>query len=184
MPTIADAAGLTTPGGWDAFFAQYYPLVRAVVGRRLACPGDADDAAQEVMVNVFLHAHKREFDPAKGRVRNWLLAVARNAVNTHLYHAARRAFTGHASGFDARPAPEPDATDLARAEALDAHRAMYRRAKRRVAPGTKASVWESFERTAMGEKAPAVARSMNSTPNTVYVNKCRTIKKLRAAAGV
>ncbi|MGZ5419762.1 MAG: RNA polymerase sigma factor [Solirubrobacterales bacterium] len=59
------------------FQSRVYGLVYTIVGD----PGRAEDVAQEAFVKAWRHA--ASYDPRRGRVSTWLLAIARNvAIDT------------------------------------------------------------------------------------------------------
>ena len=81
--TITDEQLLSRIAGGDreAFaelFDRYGRAVHTVCWRVLNDPGMAEDAAQEAFAAAWRAA--RGFDPARGSVTGWMLAIARNAA--------------------------------------------------------------------------------------------------------
>jgi RNA polymerase sigma-70 factor (ECF subfamily) len=73
-------------GGPDAattLVARYRDPVRRWLRARGLSDADADDLAQETFVRLFAEGVLAKADPAKGRFRSLLLAVARNVVLHH-----------------------------------------------------------------------------------------------------
>ena len=68
---------------FETIVLRYQTTLFRVV-RNLAGDGQAEDIVQEVLLAAF--AHIGRFDPSKGSLRTWLLAIARNKAR----NAARR----------------------------------------------------------------------------------------------
>jgi RNA polymerase sigma-70 factor, ECF subfamily len=76
------------PEAWHALYDAYAAQVWTAVARLLG-PGTADVA--DVVQETFLAAARsaRNFDPAQGRLWNWLVGIARNQVALHYRSRAR-----------------------------------------------------------------------------------------------
>ena len=84
---IGPQASAGTPARFEAFYRGRYQEIAAYVRRRVA-----DDAADDVIANVFTVAWRRFGDvPGPPQDRPWLFAVARNSISDH-NRAQRRWF--------------------------------------------------------------------------------------------
>jgi RNA polymerase sigma-70 factor (ECF subfamily) len=68
-------------------YRELHPLVARFVARRVDSRADAEELVAEVFRRVV--EHLREFDPARGSLRAWVLRIARNAVIDH-YRTRKR----------------------------------------------------------------------------------------------
>jgi RNA polymerase sigma factor (sigma-70 family) len=111
MHDVADDALLAAMAAGDAeasvvfvrrFQARVFGVARAVVGD----PERAEDVAQEAFVRAWRHGGT--FDPRRGSVTSWLLAITRNLAIDHL-RAQRLRPTDHLEPVIAQVvAPDPD----------------------------------------------------------------------------
>ena len=71
---------------WETFCREYSGPLLSVVRQRFAC---SEELAEEVVHLTFIRCVKaiRSFDPARGRLFDWLKAIARNEARTHLRRA-------------------------------------------------------------------------------------------------
>jgi len=71
---------------WEAFCREYSGPLLSAVRQRFAC---SEELAEEVVHLTFIRCVKaiRSFDPARGRLFDWLKAIARNEARTHLRRA-------------------------------------------------------------------------------------------------
>src|SRR5260370_30752383 len=81
------------PQAWKAFVQRYTPVVAAWCRRWKLQDADIQDVTQEVLLKLAKHLGRFPYDPAKGRFRDWLLAVARN-VWSDIREKRRRAGWG------------------------------------------------------------------------------------------
>lgn len=75
---------------WDEFFACYWPTIYGFARHRGCSDNTAEEIVQEVMLKVFQQRDVYQYDPARGRFRDWLGAVVRNNVAEHRRRPANR----------------------------------------------------------------------------------------------
>jgi RNA polymerase sigma-70 factor (ECF subfamily) len=83
---------------WDEFFGHYWPTIYGFARHRGCSEHTAEEIVQDVMLAVFQHRDVYQYDPARGRFRDWLGAVARNKVAEHRRRPGNRL---RAAGGDA-----------------------------------------------------------------------------------
>ena len=166
------------PLAWDEFYQRYWRLIFSTARRRGCSDHTSEEIVQEAMLAVFRGRDAFRYDPSRGRFRDWLGTVVRNAV------AARRrspADRPQPLADDAPlaavvdPGPEPDAAwergfDLATlASLLDVVR-------HEVAPAT----FQAFELAVLQELPGAdVARVTGLSRNAVYLARRRILTRLK-----
>lgn len=163
---------------WGAFAGVYGPLVKGYCRHHGLQDADADDVSQEVLLRVARAIGSFEYDPARGRFRDWLGAVARNAVR----RAANRDRTAaRGTGADDRPeldgaaTAEPDPEWVARYQA-----GLLAAACDRARPHFEPHTWAAFERVWRDRVSAAeVAAELGLPIHAVYVAKSRVVKRLR-----
>ncbi len=94
------------------FFANYAVRVKAFLIRYGTDPSDADDLAQDVMVQVWRRAET--FDPQKATASTWVFTIARNRRIDRLRKLARAQPLEDDPLF--QPDPEPDAVETLSAQ--------------------------------------------------------------------
>src|SRR5262245_138702 len=75
-------------GAWETFEARYAPLIRTWCARRGLRGADADDLTQDSLLKLFQRLPT--YDRTRGRFRDWLAALVRNAALDFLRARQRR----------------------------------------------------------------------------------------------
>ncbi len=169
------AAGMA----WDEFFQRYWRLIHAAARHRGCGDHTAEEIVQDVMLTVFQQRDIFRYDPARGRFRDWLGTVVRNAVAKHRREPSQRvrAQGGDDAGLPDPPTaePAPDAVwEAAFEEAMLA--VLLDVVRREVAPET----FQAFELLAMGRLPGArVAQITGLSRNAVYLARKRVRRRLR-----
>jgi len=91
---------------WDEFFAQYWPTIYAFARHRGCSEHTSEEIVQDVMLTVFEQRDVYRYDPARGRFRDWLGALARNKVAEFRRRRANR-LRGIGAGGDDPPDDPP-----------------------------------------------------------------------------
>ena len=97
------------PLAWDEFFGRYWTLIYGFARRRDCSEHTAEEIVQDVMLKVFEQKDLFNYDPKRGRFRDWLGALVRNRVAQRRRGPADRI---RAQGGDRDPAStEPQTRD-------------------------------------------------------------------------
>ena len=91
---------------WEEFFDHYWPTIYAFARRRGCSEHTAEGIVQDVMLVVFEHRDVYQYDPTRGRFRDWLGTVVRNKVAEHRRRPANRV-RGAGGGQEDRGQEEP-----------------------------------------------------------------------------
>jgi RNA polymerase sigma factor (sigma-70 family) len=160
---------------WGEFAARYRPLLLWAAGRCGAAGADAEDVAQEVMLDLFKGSQTFRYDRARGRFRDYLFVIARRKA---AQVRARRDRAG-STGSDL---PEPAADDELRAGwEAEWQRVVFRDALDAVKMEVEPKTFRAFEAYELeGRDVAAVAAELGVAPASVYVYKTRVVRRLRA----
>ncbi len=75
---------------WEDFFTRYGRAIYALARARGCSGHTAEEVVQDVMLAIFERRDVFQYDPGRGRFRNWLSAVVRNVVPTRRRRPAER----------------------------------------------------------------------------------------------
>jgi len=164
---------------WEEFFQRYGGAVYGLA-RSCGCGGhSAEEVVQEVMLAVFAQRDVFQYDPDRGRFRDWLAAVVRNAVATRRRQPAERVRAeGGPDGHCVEPEsaePSPDA----------ACEAVFEQAMLAVLLGVvrqefSPETYQAFELVTLHELPGRVAAEMTGlSRNAVYLARRRVFQRLR-----
>jgi len=82
--------GGADPVAWDEFFQRYWRLIYAFARHRGCSHETAEDVVQDVLLEVFEHKDVFQYDPQRGRFRDWLGILVRNRVVDRRRRASER----------------------------------------------------------------------------------------------
>ncbi len=160
---------------WAAFVDIYAPLVYRLGRRRGLQDADAADLTQEVMGEVVRSIRAFEYQPARGRFRDWLLLIARRRLYRFFDRRARRGEEhNRADALDqvVDQTPDTDWNDAFSARVLEV-------ALQRIQPDFAPATWRAFERVWLENRpAPEAAAELSMKIQLVYRAKSRVLKRL------
>lgn len=169
---------------WEEFFHNYWPLVFALAKRRGCSDQTAEEVVQDVMLKVFGQRDFYQYDPARGRFRNWLATLVRNRVAECRRRPSERvrARGGDSDGSRIDPAgeeAEPDTQcEAAFEEALLL--VLLDVVRREADPRT----FLAFELLALGElSARQVSKITGLSRNAAYKARRRVMRRLKELGG-
>lgn len=162
---------------WQEFSNRYSPVL-INFGRRLGLSEqDAEDAAQETLISFSNAYRDGQYDPAKGRLRTWLLGIAGNRVRDLHRRRDKKAKAGANTQVFDNLADDHSISEAWEDEWRQAVlKACITELRQQVEPVTL----EAFELYALkGVEADEVAKRLGISRNAVFLAKSRLIARLR-----
>jgi RNA polymerase sigma-70 factor (ECF subfamily) len=175
---------LRDPGdeaAWSLFVDLYAPIVYRYARKERLQDADAADLCQDVLRAVAGAIGRLDFDPGRGRFRNWLFTIVRRKLWRSRASQANRNLSG-ANGTTDRllkqcPAPIED-------EAVweaEYQQQLLAWACAQIRPDVTDSTWQAFWRTAVeGQPGKRVAASLGLSISAVYCARSRILGRLKA----
>jgi RNA polymerase sigma-70 factor (ECF subfamily) len=177
----AAGASIDSNTAWAEIDARYRPVLIGFA-RSLGLPqSDAEDAAQWTLAELAKGLSLGQYERGKGRLRSWVMGIARHRVQMTKRAAARRRET---PSPDPTPLCEtPDDATLSGIWDREMDRTIFTEAWRLVQPRFAPASLRAFELVAMRETpAEAAAAECGMSVESVYVAKSRVTKALRELA--
>lgn len=167
------------PQRWREFDATYRPILRAYLRKRGVQESDAGEVVQEIFIRLVNKIGT--YDRTRCRFRTWLFRIAMNTLIDFIRRQAcyDKALKGWA---DTKLREIETHSDEMEKEWEKIHRErILRRALRVVHSRVSSRAWKCFVgRMIDNRPAEEIARELGiDTPNAVYVNACRVLKKIR-----
>jgi RNA polymerase sigma-70 factor (ECF subfamily) len=158
---------------WGAFAERYGERIRGWCRRRGLQEADADEVCQQLLAEIHDRLKGFEYDPARGRFRDWLRTVTRHACDNFLARAPSQRFRELFEDLPAREDLEAEIDRQARHEVLED-------AMVRVRALVSARDWRIFVRLAFeGRPGAEVATDEGMKVTAAYMVKHRVVERLR-----
>jgi RNA polymerase sigma-70 factor (ECF subfamily) len=162
---------------WRVFTETYAPLVYRYCRQRGLQDADAADVTQEVLAQVARSIRAFQYQPERGRFRDWLGTVTRRKMARFVDKSNA---PGRGTGGDGDDAlnelvatDDPDWTAEFSAHLLAV-------AMQRVCPEFEPATWRAFQLLWVENRSGVeLARELAQTVDSLYVAKSRVLKRLR-----
>lgn len=178
IPLLQRLRGSTDSAAWDQFVDVYRPLLAAACRRRGLQEADAEDVVQNVLLEVRKGIAGFNYDPVRGRFRNWLGTIMVRQIARYRKRQ-RRAVQGSGDGIVGLSAADDEA-----AWVVEFNRHVLRVAIERTRPCFEPEVWNAFNGVWFDDDRPAdVAARLSRTPAWVYRAKYRVLQRLKQELG-
>lgn len=161
---------------WRDFDARYRPILMGIARHSGLTEAEAEDASQQALVEFARDLRAGSYERGKGRLRAWLMGIARHRITDAL--RARKSHRGDSAISDA-----PDDAVITNAWDTEQRRLILDEALSRLKRESRTAdrTMRAFELAAMrGMPAEAVAAECSMTVDDVYVAKNRVTGRLRA----
>jgi RNA polymerase sigma-70 factor (ECF subfamily) len=166
---------------WSLLDERYRGFVESISLQRGVRGEDAADIAQQTMMDVFTGFQAGAYDRSKGRLRTWILTIARRRI-IDVLRAQYRSKEGKETLDSSVESPIDEGDELAKAWAQAEERAVLQEALAVLRRESKASEsnLKAFELVQLrGMPEAAAAAECGLSVEQVYVAKHRLTKRLR-----
>ncbi len=166
--------------GWEQFARTYTAPVYAFARHRGCSPHTAEEVVQDVMLAVFEKREVFHYDPARGRFRDWLMAVVRNQLAQRRRRASERVRgLGGEAALGARE-PEDSGSPPDRKWELLFEQALLAAILDVVRREMQPQTYQAFELVVLhGLSGAEAARITGLSRNAVYLARRRVLKRLQ-----
>jgi RNA polymerase sigma-70 factor (ECF subfamily) len=163
---------------WTTFVDTYGPVVYRYGRARGLQEADAADLMQDVLAEVARCIRTFQYQPERGRFRDWFGTVTRRTLTRLLKKQAHAGAEVDGSAAEDLLAQRAAAeTDTEWSAAFNAQ--VLRTALDRIRPHFEDATWRAFERVWLDRRsAVATAGELGVPIETVYVAKSRVLKRL------
>ncbi len=160
---------------WALFVEVYGPLIISYCQRKNLQDSDAADVSQEVLKSLCKTLRGFEYQPERGRFRDWLGKVTHREI-LHFWKRQRRHVSAENTGEDAGLSVEDS-----RSWDHHFHCELLQTAVQRIRHEFEEETWSIFVKLWFEDKSPSeVAAIFGTSVGGAYVAKSRVLKRLRA----
>ena len=158
---------------WRRFVERYAPVLLSVARRAGLQDDDAQDVVQETLTASHAALRRGKYDPARGRLRSWVLGIRSNKIKEAHRGWAKR-------GVQVADERIPDDRELTRVFDEERERRIMSEGLKVARDRFDATTYRAFELYALqGSPVREVADGLGMSRNAVYVSKSRILRFLR-----
>lgn len=163
---------------WREFEGRYRDMIRRYARRCGLQAADAEDVCQLVLLALVRRLPRFRLDPRRGRFRDYLGRVARNAVSRHVSCPREPLRLLETSVLESLAEPGEEAVEPAWHDEWTQHH--FRLAMRCIEGEFQPASLAIFERLLAGDGIAEVARACETTTDAVHKVKQRVGERLKA----
>lgn len=174
LDQLRDAANT---GAWQELDRRYRPIIAGLSRKAGLNEADAEDVAQETLADVFRGYSQGRYQRSKGRLRAWLIGIARFKIVDAQRRAARSG-----SACETQLAAETSEDEWSQAFASELRAAVLLDALSRLRESGRIEPrnLSAFELVAIrGVPASEAAASLGMSSQEVYLAKSRCLERIR-----
>ncbi len=163
---------------WSAFDARYRPILIAFSHKLGLGEADASDVAQETILQFIREYREGKYDRERGRLRSWLVGIARYRILTIRRKQATRKEAVGASAVQGLP----DEATMTQIWESERRTIVLREALNELRANTKTSdaTIRAFELLVLNQTpVKVVADQLDMSDHDVYLAKSRVAQRLR-----
>jgi RNA polymerase sigma factor (sigma-70 family) len=163
---------------WQTFVDLYSPLIYHFCLRRGLQEADCRDVLQNVLLSVHRQILSFQYDPERGRFRNWLITIVLRQISR--YQSRMDKGTRGAGGGLGDQLADQMGKDEEQSWNDNFQHRVLELAIERLRGEFSPEVFQAFEAVWYYEKKPGeVAQAMGQSPPWVYEAKYRVLKRLK-----
>ncbi|MFP8879425.1 MAG: sigma-70 family RNA polymerase sigma factor [Myxococcota bacterium] len=163
---------------WSIFDARYRPIIIAFARKLGLNESDANDVAQETIVQFLKEYRDGKYDRSRGRLRSWLVGIARFRIaGVYRKKSVKREYRGESAMITL-----PDEEELSTIWDNERRTIILQHALQDLRATTKSHdrTIKAFEMLVLNQMPVAtVAEQLEMSDQEVYLAKSRTAKRLR-----
>jgi len=169
---------------WKNFCDHFNPVVVRFARRLGLSAVDAEDAAQEAMMTFLRAFRSGKYQPAKGRLSDWLFGVARRVIlNLRGRRPLELLIADKATGTSFWDLIQDD-HDIKTTWETEWQQMVLSRCLEQVRREVDHRIFNAFELYALCDKpVDEVTKSLGMSRNAVYIAKSRVLSRLRQLKG-
>lgn len=175
---LNDLRHRSNDAAWSEFDGRYRPILIALAERYGVRPSDSADVAQDVLAEFARAYAQGGYDRERGRLRMWLIGIARRRIADHLRQRARRPELS----LSAEIVDLPEDAELEQVWDIEHRRSVFvaafgmLRASMKMSPQT-VRVFEMH--VVEGQSVEATVAALGVTAHDVYQAKSRCLGRMR-----
>jgi len=177
---LRDLRDYENHAAWQKLAARFRkPIVAFVRGMGFSS-ADADDVAQEALLAFAESFRKQQFDPARGRLSNWLFGIAYRQAMGHKRREGRHPLPGGAGANTTMLGNLPDEQSASAVWDREWEQALLRQCLEHVRGEIEPTTYAAFDLVVCQEMDATKAAEQLGVPiKTVYNAKHRVLKRVR-----
>ncbi len=165
---------------WSNFCDHFRPVIENFAKQLGLTDTDAEDAAQQAMVEFVESFRKGKYKREKGRLSNWLFGIAKRVIlNIRSHQPKEHLIVDKTTGTSFLDLIQDDKSIEQKWE-MEWQEMVLEKCQERVNEEFEPKVLEAFRLYAVSQiPVEEVSKRLDMSPNAVYISKSRVLSRLR-----